>query len=136
MTENKNFVDENLENEDEFDDAAENLIYSMRVHAEFYGYGKLMQMLKEYVASEDKEAYLDKIDLNVNPELEKALSFGPSVSMLQMIFDWLSVLDVDFLVEVAKLVTNEERATLFEGMIYMGISTADMEEDEEDITEE
>lgn len=135
MIQNNNLVNEDVENEGDFEDAAENLIYSMRIHAEFYGYDKLMQMLKEYIASENKEDYLDKIDLNVNPELEKALTFGPSVSMLQMIFDWLCVLDIDFLVEVAKLINTEDRATLFEGMIYMGISTEN-EEDEDDENEE
>ena len=138
MINNANLVND-MENDDDFEDAAENLIYSLRVHAEFYGYGKLMQMLKEYHANKDekdKDAYLDKIDLCVNPELEAALTFGPSVEMLRMIFEWLSDLDIDFLVDVANLINNEERAALFEGMIYMGISAESDEDEDEDEDEE
>jgi hypothetical protein len=133
MIDKKNLINEDIESDDDFEDAAENLIYSMRVHAEFYGYGKLMEMLKEYCESKDKDAYLNTIDLNVNPQLAETLTFGPSKEMLQMIFDWLSSLDVDFLVQIAKLVNNEERAALFEGMIYMGIAS---EEEDEEVDEE
>lgn len=120
-----------LDLEEGFDDALENLIYSMRVHAEFYGYPKLMQMLKEYVAAKDKDAYVDSIDLNVNPQLKEVLTFGPSASMLKMIFEWLSVLDVDFLSGTANLIKDEKTASLFEGMIYMGLSVSEEEEGEE-----
>jgi len=106
-------------------DNLNSLIYSIRINAEFYGYSNLMEMLKAYTQSNNKETYLSAINLNVNPELEKSLCFGPSLEVLEMIFNALSVLDVDFLLGVANLVSNEERATLFEGMIYTGLSKGD-----------
>ena len=131
MIDKNNNIDDILGDDEEFEDAAENLIYAIRVHAEFYGYVKLMEMVKEYSESSDKEKYLDSINLNVNPELEKSLTFGPSVAMLQMIFEWLGNLDIEFLLAISRLINNEERATLFEGMIYMAIAS-EQDEDEED----
>lgn len=122
-----------MTNEDEMDDfnnQIDNLIFSLRTHAEFYSYPKLMEMLKTYKESHNKEEYLSKINLNVNPTLEESLGFGPSLSTLEMIFNALSVLDVDFLVSVANLVTTQKRAILFEGMIYMGLSTGEEYESE------
>ncbi len=136
MIDKNNNIDDILGDDEEFEDAAENLIYAIRVHAEFYGYVKLMEMVKEYSESSDKEKYLDSINLNVNPELEKSLTFGPSVAMLQMIFEWLGNLDIEFLLAISRLINNEERATLFEGMIYMAIASEQDEEDEEDEEDE
>ncbi len=126
-----NNLNSEIENDEDFDDAIENLIYSMRVHAEFYGYPRLMEMVKEYAASSNKEKYIESIDLNINPELQKELSITPSAEVMEMIFEWLSTLDVDFLVGVAKLIKDEQTATLFEGMIYMGLSVDELEDEEE-----
>jgi hypothetical protein len=127
----ENLID--LEDEDDFESEADNMIFAMRTHAEFYSYPKLMEMSKEFNAldSEDKRAdYLSTIKLDVNPELEKNLGFGPTPAILEMLFNWLSTLNQDFLVSVANLISDEQTTMLFEGMVYMGLAM-----DEEDLEE-
>ena len=125
---------ENDEDEDDFENHADNMIFAMRTQAEFYGYPELMKMSKTFnsLDSEEKrEKYLDdEVKYDVNPELEKNLGVGPNKEVLGMLFTWLSDLDQEFLVEVANLINdkNEQRTMLFEGMVYMGLA---MEEDDE-----
>lgn len=119
-----------IENEELEHDNLDSVLFSMRIHAEFYGYTKLMEMAKAYNAAKNKENYLNSINLNINPELEKQLSMGPSTEMLKIIFEELSILDLDFLISVASLITNEERTMLFEGMIYVGLASVEEEIEE------
>jgi hypothetical protein len=141
MVEQHNFQDAELENdllnfddEDaEFENEVDNMIFAMRTCGEFYSYPKLMEMSKKYNSINDegkKSEYLESIPKDLNPELEKSLGFKPSVEILEMLFKWLSVLDQDFLVGVANLVKDEKTALLFEGMVYMGLSF-----DEEELSE-
>lgn len=127
-----NLDDEDIELDDsQLDDVLDDMIFSMQQYATLVGYPKLMEMSKEFnskASEEEKTQYLSTIKIEVPEELKEM--FPSSDIVLEMVFNFLSTLNQDFLVNVSKLITDNQTRMLFEGMIYMGLAT------EEDMNEE